>query len=317
MILKNAPVIKSKKSSSKVTIDDDSDEEEESEEEDPLDDDDYDYCLSASRSKNGGKNPESDLDEAIDEDATSQLRPRRQAFTNKSKSTTKASSTNKNKKKTTAAAKKQKKTPKRKSKRGAQEEDEEDDDEEDEDEEEEGDEANEEETNDLESTCAQCSKIKARKLLILCDGCDSPYHLACLKPPLVEVPSGDWFCPVCEHDKLVRCLVTKVNLIEAYKKEAEVQRIKLEEQRNNCKEDIGSYLDTFFNQDEQQSKKNGVERDEDAENERRNKRSAFFDMSEPVGPRSCRVNKKVNYCIDLKKKNNDDDDDDEEEIDKK
>lgn len=27
--------------------------------------------------------------------------------------------------------------------------------------------------------------------------CDSPYHLKCLKPPLKEVPEGEWFCERC------------------------------------------------------------------------------------------------------------------------
>ena len=153
----------------------------------------------------------------------------------------------------------------------------------------------EEEADDIESTCVQCAKIKARQLLILCDGCDSPYHLSCLKPPLVEVPSGDWFCPVCEHDKLVRALLLKVDEIERYQKEAEEQRVKLEEQRKNCKVDIGSYLDTFFNQS------GGGDQDAASSGEVK-KKPGLFDMSEPVGPRSCRV-KKVNYCDDEKPSN--------------
>jgi hypothetical protein len=34
--------------------------------------------------------------------------------------------------------------------------------------------------------------------LLLCDGCDAPYHTGCLSPPLLSVPKNDWFCPVCE-----------------------------------------------------------------------------------------------------------------------
>ena len=35
--------------------------------------------------------------------------------------------------------------------------------------------------------------------LLLCDKCDDGYHTACLRPPLMIVPDGDWFCPPCEH----------------------------------------------------------------------------------------------------------------------
>ena len=33
--------------------------------------------------------------------------------------------------------------------------------------------------------------------LLLCDQCDTPWHMECLRPPLIRVPDGDWFCPDC------------------------------------------------------------------------------------------------------------------------
>ena len=35
--------------------------------------------------------------------------------------------------------------------------------------------------------------------ILLCDSCDGGYHTACLRPPLMLIPDGDWFCPTCEH----------------------------------------------------------------------------------------------------------------------
>jgi nucleosome-remodeling factor subunit BPTF len=32
--------------------------------------------------------------------------------------------------------------------------------------------------------------------VLLCDGCDACYHLECTD--LTEIPSGRWFCPVCQ-----------------------------------------------------------------------------------------------------------------------
>ena len=35
--------------------------------------------------------------------------------------------------------------------------------------------------------------------ILLCDKCDAAYHTACLRPPLLTVPQGDWFCPFCQQ----------------------------------------------------------------------------------------------------------------------
>ena len=35
--------------------------------------------------------------------------------------------------------------------------------------------------------------------ILLCDKCDAGYHTACLRPPLMIIPDGDWFCPPCEQ----------------------------------------------------------------------------------------------------------------------
>lgn len=52
--------------------------------------------------------------------------------------------------------------------------------------------------NDTQFTCAQICRLSDREdRLLLCDSCDSGYHLECLTPPLSDVPAGDWYCPVC------------------------------------------------------------------------------------------------------------------------
>lgn len=33
--------------------------------------------------------------------------------------------------------------------------------------------------------------------LLICDGCEGEYHITCLRPPLVEIPEGAWFCDSC------------------------------------------------------------------------------------------------------------------------
>lgn len=45
--------------------------------------------------------------------------------------------------------------------------------------------------------CRVCFSKHDRTRTILCDICDSEYHMDCLSPPLLELPSSDWFCPTC------------------------------------------------------------------------------------------------------------------------
>ncbi|XP_068810626.1 autoimmune regulator isoform X2 [Struthio camelus] len=45
-----------------------------------------------------------------------------------------------------------------------------------------------------EDECAVCSDGGE---LICCDGCPKAFHLACLAPPLTEIPSGTWRCVSC------------------------------------------------------------------------------------------------------------------------
>lgn len=35
--------------------------------------------------------------------------------------------------------------------------------------------------------------------MLLCDGCDDPYHTDCLQPALPGIPTGSWLCPGCEQ----------------------------------------------------------------------------------------------------------------------
>ncbi|KAL6997709.1 Origin of replication complex subunit 1B [Sarracenia purpurea var. burkii] len=49
--------------------------------------------------------------------------------------------------------------------------------------------------------CRVCYKV-GKAVMIECDYCLGGFHLKCLKPPLKEVPEGDWICGFCEAWKL-------------------------------------------------------------------------------------------------------------------
>lgn len=51
--------------------------------------------------------------------------------------------------------------------------------------------------------CQVCHKTDSPEWILLCDECDCGYHCSCLKPIIFLIPSGNWYCPLCCHRKLV------------------------------------------------------------------------------------------------------------------
>lgn len=45
--------------------------------------------------------------------------------------------------------------------------------------------------------CEICNRSDREDIMLLCDGCDSGYHMDCLIPPLTEIPAGSWYCDNC------------------------------------------------------------------------------------------------------------------------
>eukprot|EP01127_Copromyxa_protea_P021652 TRINITY_DN751_c0_g1_i2.p1 TRINITY_DN751_c0_g1~~TRINITY_DN751_c0_g1_i2.p1 ORF type:complete len:193 (-),score=55.34 TRINITY_DN751_c0_g1_i2:68-646(-) len=47
--------------------------------------------------------------------------------------------------------------------------------------------------------CGVCKKTTTDDcgVVLICDGCDGEFHMACIKPEITEVPEGDWFCEEC------------------------------------------------------------------------------------------------------------------------
>ncbi|CAH0385775.1 unnamed protein product [Bemisia tabaci] len=50
----------------------------------------------------------------------------------------------------------------------------------------------------LNAYCRLCRRRGDPEKMLLCDKCDKGHHMYCLKPKLVKVPQGDWFCPRCK-----------------------------------------------------------------------------------------------------------------------
>ncbi|XP_051257279.1 remodeling and spacing factor 1 isoform X2 [Dicentrarchus labrax] len=73
--------------------------------------------------------------------------------------------------------------------------------------------------------CKHCGLPNHPELILLCDSCDSGYHTACLRPPLMIIPDGEWFCPPCQHKQLCDKLEEQLqNLDAALKKKERAER---------------------------------------------------------------------------------------------
>merc|ERR1719228_747804 len=62
----------------------------------------------------------------------------------------------------------------------------------------------------LNTKCKVCRRKTDSDNMLLCDSCDTGYHIYCLKPKPKTIPSGDWFCPECKPKERVRSPRKKV-----------------------------------------------------------------------------------------------------------
>ncbi|XP_023823823.1 remodeling and spacing factor 1 [Salvelinus sp. IW2-2015] len=69
--------------------------------------------------------------------------------------------------------------------------------------------------------CKHCGLPNHPELILLCDSCDSGYHTACLRPPLMIIPDGEWFCPPCQHKLLCDKLEEQLTDLDASLKKRE------------------------------------------------------------------------------------------------
>ena len=63
--------------------------------------------------------------------------------------------------------------------------------------------SSEEEEQDDGFACAKCGTKDNPEWILLCDKCDAGWHASCLRPSLMTIPEGEWFCPNCSHLQLI------------------------------------------------------------------------------------------------------------------
>merc|ERR1712029_823056 len=82
----------------------------------------------------------------------------------------------------------------------------------------------EDDEEDVTFACKKCGCADHPEWILLCDACDDGWHASCLRPPLMVIPEGDWFCPDCNHKKLLSSLTDKLSELDTLLKKTEAER---------------------------------------------------------------------------------------------
>ncbi|KAL8550969.1 hypothetical protein ACS0TY_000158 [Phlomoides rotata] len=78
--------------------------------------------------------------------------------------------------------------------------------------------SNEEEEDYSDLCCEKCGSGRHSAKLLLCDKCDRGFHMFCIRPVLVAVPKGQWFCPSCSKDKnLTNFPLTQTKIVDFFR----------------------------------------------------------------------------------------------------
>ena len=76
----------------------------------------------------------------------------------------------------------------------------------------------EDEDEDKEANCQKCGQSDHPEWILLCDRCDAGWHANCVKPPLMVIPEGNWFCPPCDHVSLHCSLMHRLHSNVAFQR---------------------------------------------------------------------------------------------------
>ncbi|XP_029027384.1 remodeling and spacing factor 1 isoform X2 [Betta splendens] len=132
-----------------------------------------------------------------------------------------------------------------------------------------------------EDACTHCGLPNHPELILLCDSCDSGYHTACLRPPLMLIPDGEWFCPPCQHKLLCEKLEEQLqNLDSALKKKERAER------RRERLVYVGISVENI------------IPGDDEEEEEEKSAKKKDSKKSKNLGRRSTRTRKHISYRFD-------------------
>ncbi|XP_076619015.1 uncharacterized protein LOC143340675 isoform X2 [Colletes latitarsis] len=114
---------------------------------------------------------------------------------------------------------------------------------------------------DDEYACQKCSKADHPEWILLCDSCDKGWHCSCLRPALMLIPEGDWFCPPCQHNLLVTKLRESLRTYDQLAKRHENEVL-----RKKRLAFVGISLDNVLHKNESQRQKGSKASSQESDN---------------------------------------------------
>ncbi|XP_076164195.1 uncharacterized protein LOC143145064 isoform X2 [Ptiloglossa arizonensis] len=115
---------------------------------------------------------------------------------------------------------------------------------------------------DDEYACQKCGKADHPEWILLCDSCDKGWHCSCLRPALMLIPEGDWFCPPCQHNLLVAKLRESLRTYDQLAKRHENEVL-----RKKRLAFVGISLDNVLHKNESQRQKGSKASSQESDNE--------------------------------------------------
>ncbi|XP_013871351.1 remodeling and spacing factor 1 [Austrofundulus limnaeus] len=136
-----------------------------------------------------------------------------------------------------------------------------------------------------EDACSHCGLPNHPELILLCDSCDKGYHTACLRPPLMLIPDGEWFCPPCQHKMLCEKLEEQLQYLDSILKKRERA-----ERRRERLVYVGISVENIIPGEEDE--------EEEEEEEEKSAKQKDSKKSKNLGRRSTRTRKHISYRFD-------------------
>eukprot|EP01018_Ginkgo_biloba_P012475 Gb_02491 [translate_table: standard] len=72
-------------------------------------------------------------------------------------------------------------------------------------------------TKGIDIFCEECGLGDGETEMLLCDKCDRGYHMYCLRPVVVRVPAGAWFCPCCKEKRVKEFPLVQTKIIDFFR----------------------------------------------------------------------------------------------------
>ncbi|XP_033125936.1 bromodomain adjacent to zinc finger domain protein 1A-like isoform X2 [Anneissia japonica] len=147
----------------------------------------------------------------------------------------------------------------------------------------------------LNTRCRICRRKGNAEQMLLCDGCDRGHHMYCLKPPLKNVPKGDWYCKDCIPKEVLRSPRRRRSTVES-RSEKEMEESEEEEEEEEEEEDSDDGEEEESEEESEEEEEDDEEEESEEEEEEEEKEQEEATTAEVVAEDSDEVSDHEDLC---------------------